>query len=817
MRLNTLRATLLVLALLAPALSRAQSLTGAVFLPDSTPAAGAVIQVTNTANGVVARTLASTTGSYSLRLAGAGRYEMRVLRIGFEPTVLPPFDLQVGESRMLRVVFHGARIVLPTVTVAENRSCRVNPDTALGVVRAWNEARSALMATQLSAGALPLIAERVDYDRTTEVAGSIVRSQRVRSSRTPVTTVWQSLPPDTLAAHGFAVDKAGAMIFYAPDAAVLLSESFAATHCFRLRAPPPEHPELLGVQFEPNSTRSAFRDITGVFWLDRATAELRSVDYQYTNLDAERAAAGAGGAVEFLRLRTGEWIVTRWSLHSPLLTVPAPSQATGVPLRSSATRLIADGENVTGGEVLSAVRGDTVLYKAAGHELNVQFTAPDSGSSVAYARIELAGTQYSATADASGHVSLSPVVEGTFIARIATALMDSLGGPLFEREVTVGSVTHVDSIPLAPSQDLVRRICAADSLKRGPVMLRGSVRTAAGSPIPFGDVTVTWRGAASKTGNSVAQEEYSAGVVTDASGTWRVCGVPADRPVIVRVDSDSGSATRDVRIPPRDFIVAADLTVSSSLNRPSERRTRALVEFLAIGAGGARISGVTLEVTTGSGSARTVLTNDAGRALLPDLPPGVVHVRARRIGFKPGEISAKIAPGRNTVPIILGKTSLPSLDTVRVVGDEWRSTKNDEFDTRRLRRQATASFDEADITKRAPGQLWELLQGAPSVDVQFHGGTQGAIYPMSARAGHVAKMMPKGLDFVPCYMAVMIDGVVLRNTYTDSTNAFDLRDLPPPSAVHGIEIFGDAASIPIKYAGAVLNDQNCGLIAVWTR
>jgi hypothetical protein len=218
------RLALLVVGLLQPALARAQSLSGTVFLPDSSPAAGAVVQVTNAASGVVSRTLASGTGSYSLRLAGAGRYEVRVLRIGFEPTILPPLDLQSGESRTLRVVLRGARIVLPAVTVAESRSCRVNPDTALGVVRAWNEARSALIATQLSAGGVPLVAERVDYDRTTDLSGSIVRSQRVKRSRTPVTTVWESIPSDTLAIHGYAVDNAGGTIFYAPDAAVLLSE-----------------------------------------------------------------------------------------------------------------------------------------------------------------------------------------------------------------------------------------------------------------------------------------------------------------------------------------------------------------------------------------------------------------------------------------------------------------------------------------------------------------------------------------------------------------------------------------------------------------
>ena len=109
------------------------------------------------------------------------------------------------------------------------------------------------------------------------------------------------------------------------------------------------------------------------------------------------------------------------------------------------------------------------------------------------------------------------------------------------------------------------------------------------------------------------------------------------------------------------------------LQRVEPRYVRWQHSFV-IGPGGTRLSGVTLDVTTSAAvrHARWV-TSEAGCALLPDLHPGVIHVRARRIGFKPGEISARIAVGRNTVPIILGSSTLPALDTVRVVGDQKRS------------------------------------------------------------------------------------------------------------------------------------------------
>ena len=84
--------------------------------------------------------------------------------------------------------------------------------------------------------------------------------------------------------------------FFAPDASVLLSPSFASTHCFGLVAPPPGREALIGIEFRPNAPRRGHPDIEGTFWLDRASAELRSLDFRYTELPAptERAEPGIG-------------------------------------------------------------------------------------------------------------------------------------------------------------------------------------------------------------------------------------------------------------------------------------------------------------------------------------------------------------------------------------------------------------------------------------------------------------------------------------------------------------------------------------------
>lgn len=62
----------------------------------------------------------------------------------------------------------------------------------------------------------------------------------------------------------------------------------------------------------------------------------------------------------------------------------------------------------------------------------------------------------------------------------------------------------------------------------------------------------------------------------------------------------------------------------------------------------------------------------------------------------------------------------------------------------------------------------------------------------------------------PCFLKVAVDGVLWQD---DPPN---LANLPPPDAIHGIEVFSGPASIPLQYGGTG-RDKWCGLIAVWTR
>jgi hypothetical protein len=65
-----------------------------------------------------------------------------------------------------------------------------------------------------------------------------------------------------------------------------------------------------------------------------------------------------------------------------------------------------------------------------------------------------------------------------------------------------------------------------------------------------------------------------------------------------------------------------------------------------------------------------------------------------------------------------------------------------------------------------------------------------------------------------CYMQVMVDGMLMRPLPGDT--GLDLRMLPKPNEIHGMEVFAGPASIPVQYGGTGSNKW-CGLIAIWTK
>src|SRR5689334_15890787 len=154
----------------------AQVVRGTVSLPDSTtPLPGAIVTATDVRGAATARALTGARGDFTLRLPAPGQYTLKVLRIGFRPTQGPSVSASSESVDVGRIVFAAEAVNLEAISVRDRSTCQVKADTGFIVTRVWEEARKAMLTTQLISGEAPLFAEWIEYDRTLDSTARMVR------------------------------------------------------------------------------------------------------------------------------------------------------------------------------------------------------------------------------------------------------------------------------------------------------------------------------------------------------------------------------------------------------------------------------------------------------------------------------------------------------------------------------------------------------------------------------------------------------------------------------------------------------------------
>ncbi|MEP6572167.1 MAG: carboxypeptidase regulatory-like domain-containing protein [Gemmatimonadota bacterium] len=314
--------TIALLILCAPAALPAQAISAELVETGTAhPISGALAILLSGPTPTGVSSVTDERGRFYLKAPGAGAYRLRVLRIGFPEWVSDTIRLASAQVLRLHLELPVVPVQLNEIVVESKSPCRVDPARNEGTATLWEEARKALDFTSMTISRKELgyrmMIRRASLDRSLQVTKfeSFVRKG---VAEWPVST----LAPDSLALEGYVQprDSAQGPIYYGPDATVLFSESFLGSHCFRTEKSLQPGTGLIGLAFEPVRDRE-LPDIEGVLWLDRKTAELRYLSYHYTKLWSWVPAGEAGGRIDFLRLPTGAWIVRRWNLRAPIVTL----------------------------------------------------------------------------------------------------------------------------------------------------------------------------------------------------------------------------------------------------------------------------------------------------------------------------------------------------------------------------------------------------------------------------------------------------------------------------------------------------------------
>jgi len=515
----------------------------------SAPVFGAIAQLLDERGDVVRRVLSDEQGRALFVSVPAARYRVRAEMIGMATLESDVFDVggQAAVPHELRLVPRA--ISLEAIDVrAERRRCIARPtQEGLAVATLWDEARKALSAAAITEEQGLYRYETMTYERDVDAnSGAVLRDEESRVEgymRTP----FETLPADDLVGRGFVRTAGGELVYYAPDANVLLSDAFLDTHCFRLEEDP-EATNLIGLAFEPLGRRGRVVDVGGTLWLDRQTAELRWLDYTYHNLDLEIRSASAGGRVEFQRMPAGTWIVPDWWIEMPILGTRF--------LDAGSSRLALTRMRRAGGRVLD-------VHEAGGRRLGgrnatggIEGVVVDSaGSPIAGARVGAVGWNQEGFTDAQGAFALLGMREGTYEVRYVDPRSASFGlvPPLVVREVIPGEVSFVQ-LHVPTLADMLRTACGDFDGASDTGVIVGRVLDADGGPVEGATVRATLSSYEALGGGNVGGVLFrnASGVetTTGAGGSYRLCGVTRREPLeVVSVVDGIERAAQVITIP----------------------------------------------------------------------------------------------------------------------------------------------------------------------------------------------------------------------------------------------------------------------------
>ncbi len=508
------------------------SLTGAAI-------GGGFVVLLDSLGSEVARSLTVAGGRFALSAPAPGRYRVRTEAVGYRAWESEPVALPAGATVDLDLRIAALPIRLDAVEITGETRCR-SPRGGPDVAALWDEARKALSAAAWTAHEVGYRSLLHRYRRRRDVRGHLADAGDAWVLEGSALQPFASIPPGELARRGYVVARSNVRRYHGPDANVLLDESFHQTHCFEAVRGAGEFAGLLGLAFRPIPERGV-PDIEGILWIDPVSAELRSIEYRYTDLPLPVRDERIGGSIGFQRLRSGTWILERWELRIPLLGSQTRVVAPGV----RRTEPVLAGIREAGGAVIEVRDLDGVLEYQSPSMALIEGIVFDSirGRALAGEPVTVDGTGYTTRTDSLGRFTLKTLLAGEY--RLTSARLDSLGyAPgRVTRMLRPGGSFRAD-LTIPPLDRVHRHLCGGRLLEIGEYVVHGTVRDErADEPLPDVPVTVSWLAP-----DLDAARPTEIEVRTDERGWYHVCGVPSNRRTRIEVP------LRNFEVQPREFL-----------------------------------------------------------------------------------------------------------------------------------------------------------------------------------------------------------------------------------------------------------------------
>lgn len=181
------------------------------------------------------------------------------------------------------------------------------------------------------------------------------------------------------------------------------------------------------------------------------------------------------------------------------------------------------------------------------------------------------------------------------------------------------------------------------------------------------------------------------------------------------------------------------------------------------------------------------------------------RIRASRLGYRNTTTPVLWTDGYDTYQLEITLDPDAVLLAPLEVVTRSRPTESPVLGNFRDRRRSGIGhfFTQADIERRNPGLVSDLLATVPGVHLESSGrGTRRAIY------------MSRGTR--PCQALIFLDGSLFNRAslQTGMDMGFRLDDAVSPLSVVGIEVYSGLSTVPAEF---LTPESDCGVIAIWTR
>jgi hypothetical protein len=188
-------------------------------------------------------------------------------------------------------------------------------------------------------------------------------------------------------------------------------------------------------------------------------------------------------------------------------------------------------------------------------------------------------------------------------------------------------------------------------------------------------------------------------------------------------------------------------------------------------------------------------TNADGAFTLTGLPGGTHTLDVRAVGFSPVQQPVDIVSGsQHAADVELMNLGI-TLDTVRVVAQRVYTSKRQAAFERRMKSGLGRIIDQAEIERRNPMFVSDLLRMIPGVAVMPSRYTSDDVFMRAHYRGY-------------CRPSLYVDGVPVFNDPN-----FPLNQLVSPMEIRAMEVYTRAVSTPMEFQGV---SRDCGAIVIWT-